>query len=303
MQENYLAKWLSGELSEQELADFKKSDAYASYQKLKEVSSTLKAPEFDVDQALAQLKQERMGAAPKVIALHPFKKFLRVAAAIAVLLTGSYFYLNTLDESVTTQLAERSEVLLPDNSEIILNSDSRISYSEKNWDTERQVTLKGEAFFKVAKGKKFTVSTDHGTIAVLGTQFNVENREGFFEVTCYEGLVSVTHNNEETLLPAGTAFVVLEGKIMDTPKPATAAPSWVNNESSFERIPLGYVFAELERQFDIKVKTQNVDKNLLFTGTFSNTDINMALKSISTPSRINFKLEGDNVLFYAEKIP
>ncbi len=303
MQENYLAKWLSGELSEKELAEFKKSAEYASYQKLKEVSSTLKAPEFDVDQALTQLKEERIGNAPKVIALNPFKKFLRVAAAIAVLIAGSYFYISTLDESVTTQFAERSEVILPDNSEIILNAGSRVSFSEKNWDEKRNVTLKGEAFFKVAKGKKFTVSTTHGTVAVLGTQFNVENREGFFEVTCFEGLVSVTYNNIETKLPAGSSFMVINGKIVDTTAPNTAQPTWVNNESSFERIPLGYVFAELERQFNIEVNSQNVDRNLLFTGTFSNTDLNMALKSISTPSRINFKLEGDNVLFYAKKTP
>lgn len=302
MQENYLAKWLNGELSEAELTEFKKSEAYASYQRLKEVSSTLKAPEFDTDQAFEQLQNE-IGSAPKVVVLHPFKKFLRVAAAIAILLTGSYLYVNTLDDAVSTQLAERSEVVLPDNSEIILNADSRISYSEKKWDEKRNITLSGEAFFKVAKGKKFTVSTDYGTVAVLGTQFNVENRKGLFEVTCYEGLVSVTYNNKETQLPAGTSFLVINGKIVDSPKPSTQQPSWMNNESSFERIPLEFVFAELERQFNIEVKTQDVDKNLLFTGTFSNTDLNMALKSISTPSRINYKLEGDNVLFYAEKTP
>lgn len=303
MQENYLAKWLSGELSKEELAEFKKSDAYASFEKLKEVSSTLEAPEFNVDQSLARLKEERLGQAPKVITLNPFKKFLRVAAVIAVLLAGSYFYLNTLNESVSTDFAERSEVTLPDDSEIFLNAGSQVSFSKKNWDKNRNVTLKGEAFFKVAKGKKFTVETEHGSVAVLGTQFNVENRKNFFEVTCYEGLVSVTHNNTETKLPAGTSFMVINGKVIDTSKPNGHQPTWMNNESSFERIPLQYVFNELERQFNITVKTENVNTNLLFTGTFSNTDLNMALKSISTPSRTNFKVEGDNVLFYAGNTP
>ena len=303
MQENYLAKWLSGELSEAELAEFKSSDAYASYQKLKEVSGSLKAPDFDVDQALQRLKEERIGNAPKVITLNPFKKFLRVAAVIAVLLAGSYFYVNSLNESVSAEYAERSEVTLPDNSEIFLNAGSEVSFNKKNWDKQRNVVLKGEAFFKVAKGKKFTVSTDQGTVAVLGTQFNVENRKGFFEVTCYEGLVSVTFNNMETKLPAGTSFLVVNGKIMDTAKPNTPQPTWMSNESSFESIPLEYVLSELERQYNIKVKTENVNTSLLFTGTFSNTDLNMALKSISTPSKIRYKQEGDNVLFYAENAP
>ncbi|MDC6362498.1 MULTISPECIES: FecR family protein [Flavobacteriaceae] len=303
MQENYLAKWLSGELSEKELAEFKKSAEYASYQKLKETSSTLKSPEFDMDSAFELIKQQHFGQAPKVITLNPFKKFLRVAAVIAVMLAGSYFYLNSLDESISTQFAERTEVTLPDNSEIFLNADSHISYNKKNWDKERNVSLNGEAFFKVAKGKKFTVQTDHGTVAVLGTQFNVENRKGFFEVTCYEGLVSVTFNDQETKLPAGSSFLVIDGKLVETAKPKDNQPAWMNNESSFESIPLQFVFAELERQFNLRVTTKNINTELLFTGSFNNTDLNMALKSISTPSQIHYKVEGDNVLFYAGNTP
>ena len=302
MQENYLAKWLSGELSEQELQEFEASEAYASFQKLKEASSGLQAPDFDVDQALLRFKEEHMAKAPKVISLNPFRKFLRVAAVIAILLTGSYFYINSLNEKVTTGFAERSEVILPDNSELFLNADSRISYSEKNWDNQRNIKLDGEAFFKVAKGKKFTVSTEQGTVTVLGTQFNVENRKGIFEVTCYEGLVSVTHNGKEVKLPAGNSYVVINGKQV-TGTPEGTQPSWMNNESSFESIPLKYVFAELERQFDVQVNTENINTDLLFTGSFNNTDLNMALKSISTPSQTRYKVEGDNVLFYAGNTP
>jgi len=302
MQENYLAKWLSGELSEQELREFEASEAYASFQKLKEASSGLQAPDFDVDQALLRFKEEHMAKAPKVISLNPFRKFLRVAAVIAILLTGSYFYINSLNEKVTTGFAERSEVILPDNSELFLNADSRISYSEKNWDNQRNIKLDGEAFFKVAKGKKFTVSTEQGTVTVLGTQFNVENRKGIFEVTCYEGLVSVTHNGKEIKLPAGNSYVVINGKQV-TGTPEGTQPSWMNNESSFESIPLKYVFAELERQFDVQVNTENINTDLLFTGSFNNTDLNMALKSISTPSQTRYKVEGDNVLFYAGNTP
>jgi ferric-dicitrate binding protein FerR (iron transport regulator) len=302
MQENYLAKWLSGELSEQELREFETSKAYASFQKLKEASSGLQAPDFDVDQALLRFKEEHMAKAPKVISLNPFKKFMRVAAVIAVLLAGSYFYINSLNEKVTTGFAERSEVILPDNSELFLNSGSRISYSKKNWDNQRNIELDGEAFFKVAKGKKFTVSTEQGTVTVLGTQFNVEYREGIFEVTCYEGLVSVTHKGKEIKLPAGNSYVVINGKhVTGTPK--GTQPSWMNNESSFESIPLKFVFAELERQFNVKVTTENINTDLLFTGSFNNTDLNMALKSISTPSQTRYKVKGDNVLFYAGNTP
>ncbi|MGB5497447.1 MAG: FecR domain-containing protein [Maribacter sp.] len=303
MQENYLAKWLNNELTETELAEFKNSDEYASYQRILEASSTLEAPDFDVDDAYKALKNKRTLQETKVVQLKPFKRFLRVAAAVTIIMVGSYFYLNTLNENIATQYAENKEVTLPDTSEILLNADSEISYSEKKWDKERNVSLEGEAFFKVAKGKRFTVSTDQGIVAVLGTQFNVETRKGYFEVTCFEGLVSVTFNNTETKLPAGTSFMVIDGTIIEAEKPSTKTPSWMNNESSFKSIPLKFVLDEFQRQHNIKVETQNIDINKLFTGTFSNTNTDLALQSISVPSQIKFKLEGQKVLFYAESAP
>ncbi|MDO6517648.1 FecR family protein [Zobellia uliginosa] len=298
MQENHLAKWLNNDLTEAELAAFKKSAEYASYERIVAASNQLRSPDFNVDEALMALKNQRTLKDSKVVQLHPFKKFLRVAAAAAIIMFGSYFYLNTLDKNIVTQYAENKEILLPDNSEVLLNADSELSFSERKWKKERNVALKGEAFFRVAKGKRFTVATDAGTVAVLGTQFNVENREGFFEVTCYEGLVSVTFKGKESKLPAGSSFMVIDGKIIKARAAKAEQPSWLNHESSFKSVPLKYVLNEFARQHNVKVETENIDTDQLFTGTFSNTDTKLALKSISAPSQIKFKFEGSKVLFY-----
>lgn len=301
MQENHLAKWLNNELSESELAGFKNSAEYASYQRIVGISDTLQAPDFDDESALLAIKNKRELHDSKIIQLHPFKKFMRVAVAVAVLMVGSYFYLNSLDESFTTQYAESKQITLPDNSEVVLNAESNISYSEQKWDADRNISLEGEAFFKVAKGKRFTVATNTGTVTVLGTQFNVENRKGFFEVSCYEGLVSVLYNGKETKLPAGNSFVAINGEIISSKTLNTSEPSWMHNESSFKSIPLKYVLDEFQRQHNIIVTTDNIDTDQLYTGTFSNTDTNLALQSISMPSQIKFKFEGNKVLFYVNK--
>ncbi len=303
MQENYLAKWLNNELTETELAEFKKTCEFASYQRLLEVSDTLKAPDFDSDEAWMALQNKRVLHSPKVVQLHPFRNFLRVAAAIAIIVVGSYLYLNFRNDTIATQYAENKEVLLPDTSKVILNADSKISYSAKKWDDERSISLEGEAFFKVAKGRRFTVATKDGIVTVFGTQFNVEHRRDFLEVTCFEGLVGVTFNGKETKLPAGTSFLAIKGNVLKASAPEADVPAWMNAESSFKSIPLKYVFDEFERQHNITVKTENIDLEQLYTGTFSNTDKNLALQSISVPSRIKFKLEGNKVLFYVENAP
>ncbi len=303
MQENYLAKWLNDELTEAELAEFKKSDAYATYQKIRDTASTLKAPEFDLDRAWASLERQKKTEQPKVFTLAPFRPFLRIAAVVTVLLAASFIYLSTLNESVSTGYAENKSITLPDNSEIVLNAESEVSYSEKNWDSKRNIALSGEAYFKVAKGQQFTVATAQGTVTVLGTQFNVEARENYLEVSCFEGLVSVTFNGVETKLPAGNSFLAINGKSSAQKVLVNGSPSWLTNESSFKSVPLNYVLDELQRQYDLRVKTEGIDLNQLYTGSFSNENLNLALKSISVPLQIKFKLEGNKVLFYDEKAP
>ena len=300
MQENYLAKWLNNELTEAELAEFKNSDEYAAYERIVTNANALEAPDFNADEALAALENKRVLHNNEVVQLNPFKRFLRVAAAVAILLTGTYFYTSTLDQVVSTAYAQNKEIVLPDNSEVILNADSKITYSDKKWNDNRNINLEGEAFFKVAKGKRFTVATKAGNVTVLGTQFNVENRTDFFEVTCYEGLVSVSFNGKETKLPAGSSFVAINQEIVSHKVQNSTTPSWVNEESSFKSIPLRYVFDEFQRQHDIRVETKNIDLNQLYTGSFSNTNTQLALQSITAPSRIKFKFEGSKVLFYAK---
>tara|TARA_R110000868_G_scaffold687_4_gene4930 strand:- start:377 stop:1294 length:918 start_codon:yes stop_codon:yes gene_type:complete len=304
MQDNYLAKWLNDELTEAELVKFKKSEAFKTYQQIKESTSQLESPEFDMDKAWAAIDQHKTTTEEtKVHVLSPFKTFLRIAAVIAVLLAGSFFYLSTLNESYTTAYAENKAITLPDTSEVILNAESELAFSEKKWNEHRNVDLKGEAYFKVAKGKKFTVATSQGLVTVLGTQFNVEIRENYFEVTCFEGLVSVAINNKETKLPAGNSLMTINGNSTMSKAPLNGAPSWLSKESSFESVPLHYVMDELQRQYDIEVSTKEIDTAQLFTGTFSNDNLDLALKSISVPLQIKFNLEGDKVLFYAEKAP
>jgi hypothetical protein len=47
-----------------------------------------------------------------------------------------------------------------------------------------------------------------------------------------------------------------------------ANPSWIQ-ESNFIEISLDQVIAELERQYDIKIKSDGVDTTKLFTGSFT----------------------------------
>lgn len=296
--EKEILKWLNKELSSTEIDDLKRSDDLQTLEKIAHYASQLETPKVDANAALEAFNTRKHSKKkPKVRTLN-FKAFYRVAAVLAVMLTSAYFlFFNTI-ETFETQIAQTKTILLPDDSEVILNAASKLSFNKKKWADKRVLTLEGEAYFKVQKGQTFSVNTTAGIVTVLGTQFNVKERQNYFEVNCYEGLVSVTYNNETIKLPPGNTFRIVNGIIENVDNFTTQNPSWIQQESSFDKIPLEQVIAELERQYDIKIKVEGVDTSKLFTGSFTHTDKEIALQAVTIPLKLRYKIEGKTIILY-----
>ena len=161
--------------------------------------TSFKAPEFSVDNSYDELHASLGTKDQKQNWLKPLLR----AAAILAICFSVYYYTTTLDSKFDTQIANRENIELPDDSQVVLNSNSTLTFNERNWTDNREVKLSGEAFFKVAKGKKFDVITESGTVSVLGTEFNVKQRQNYFEVACFEGLVAVRMDEEFVKLHPG----------------------------------------------------------------------------------------------------
>ncbi|WP_299314877.1 FecR domain-containing protein [uncultured Aquimarina sp.] len=286
----FLSRWVNGDLSPEELNEFQSHPEYEYYMKILAGADTLDLTEYDVDTALRNIKSNKQTSSNKtskpVIKLWPY---LAVAASIVIIL--GLFLFNTND-SFATSYGEQLTVILPDGSEMILNAKSEASFDKNNWDANRNISLEGEAYFKVKKGSKFTVTTKNGDVSVLGTQFNVQSQASFFEAVCYEGKVSVTSKQENTILTAGKAY----RNITNTPPEhwtfVAQEPSWITNTSSFRSVPLHYVFKELEDQYNISINIKNPDINIntIYTGTFPNNDMNIALKTVFSTLGLQYQL-------------
>lgn len=295
MEKNYfLAKWLNQEITEEELLKHISDEEFQSYKKIIAATEALKAPEFNTEEALKKALLVR-NKTSKVKKLH-FIKYWYSAAAMLAILVSSYYFISNKNTNYTTQLAEKITFELPDNSKVNLNADSKITYKSKNWNTKRELNLKGEAYFNVEKGSKFTVKTNLGLVSVLGTQFNVVVRDTYFEVNCYEGLVSVNYKNKLIKVPAGSGFKMLNSKTAFTSENTAQIPSWIENNSSFKSMPYKYVVKELERQFNIKIEYDQIHSETLFTGNFTHTNLEMALQAISIPLNLEF------TIFSSEKV-
>src|SRR5690606_5452863 len=69
-------------------------------------------------------------------------------------------------------------------------------------------------------------------------------------------------------------------------KEKNPAPGWTNGESTFRRTPFAEVVRRVENQYGIAVEFPSNLANSGFTGSFSHTNIDMALQSLCLPMNL-----------------
>lgn len=284
--DTFLARWLNGDLSQEELKAFESSSAYAKYQKILLGTEQIVPQSLDTDKLLTQIKSMPKQAVRTKKAVHRQLWPYGIAAAIALLIGVFVFK----DSSTTLQTAfgEQTMATLPGGSSVTLNAKSAITYKKNSWNEERLLSLTGEALFKVTKGATFTVATDMGEITVLGTIFNVRSLGDMLEVFCYEGSVSVASKIETLVLTKGEAIRILPQQKMSSWTFLEPEPNWLSNESSFKSVPLKYVLAALEKQFNVTFETTELDVQTRFTGSFPHDNLDVALRTVLGPLQIDY---------------
>ncbi|WP_337185229.1 FecR domain-containing protein [Phenylobacterium sp.] len=154
-----------------------------------------------------------------------------------------------------TGKGEHRRIALPDGSAVDLNAESRLSvtYSGKGRDV---VLADGEAIFDVAHDPKrpFVVEASGRTVRVLGTQFDVRNRDRVLSVTVARGKVQVSPG----ATPGAGAFVLTPGQRLridpvGVGRLASVDPAeafgWRTGRLVYRNEPLADVVADLNRQF------------------------------------------------------
>lgn len=299
MEKKYiLAKWLNNEMTSEELAEFKADPDSEKYEKIKHYSAQLKVADFDEAKLLENVLSHEK-ATTKVIPL--YKNWIFRVAAILILALGVTF--TTQNLSTENQYAlngKRTTFSLPDNSEVVLNAGSEIKYKKWNWDNQRSLKLKGEAYFKVAKGKKFEVETDLGKVAVLGTQFNVKARKNRFDITCFEGRVKVNYSDKEIILTQGQSVAFENGKQINTAADSLK-PVWLENKISFSQENLRNILDEIQRQYNVTIDAKTKASNELFTGKIPTDNLDVAIEIIATTYHLEPKKITPNKIIFEEK--
>jgi ferric-dicitrate binding protein FerR (iron transport regulator) len=205
--------------------------------------------------------------------------------------------------TVSVKNGEKARVNLPDGSKVVLNSGSKIRYSNLYGKSSRIVYLTGEAYFEVEKSpKRFYVNLKNApNIKVYGTKFNVKAYENSNKTTTtlIEGSIALTLNNKEEYLKPGEQSVYTKRKRfyklqnVDT----DYITSWTNGELQFKNTQLAEVIKDFERYYDIKIDVQ--DKNLLtrrITAKFQRNELLYSLGVLRAILPVKFYKNGEQIV-------
>ena len=118
LDDTFLARWISGDLSTEELEAFKKSSDYHKFNKINEGAQNLKTPAYNKEAAFSKLQQqlEPEKDSKKIEKRMPLWMYSS-AAAILVMAFGIFYFLN-LPAHYQTGFGEQLAVILPDNSKV-----------------------------------------------------------------------------------------------------------------------------------------------------------------------------------------
>lgn len=206
-----------------------------------------------------------------------FWKQLLVGGISAGVVLGIFWNLDWEDKvELKTAFGETLPFTLPDGSKVVLNANSKLTFSE-NWEKEdlREIWLEGEAFFDVVhleSHQPFLVYTSNGVeVEVLGTSFSVYDRNKKSQIVLEEGNVSLSLANsdqprEKILMEPGDLVAIEDDKVEKRKVKAENYASWTENLLILDQTSLAEIIRIAKENFGLEIE---VDSNVSLSQTAS----------------------------------
>jgi transmembrane sensor len=231
------------------------------------------------------------------------------AASIAVILaiTGLIWYV-LAGQQVTqrTAFGETKVINLPDGSQVSLNGHSQVTFAS-NWDGDesRQVELRGEAYFKVLKTtdhRKFTVvMPGTGQIDVLGTEFNVNHREGLSSVMLRSGSIRLKLEQDigkrEIVMKPGELVDISATDMVRRQVDPARFDSWRQKVLVFDNTSLREIALILKQTYDLDLEVNDPalwKKEI--SGTAPIQDMDVFINALSGSFNLQISRKGNRIL-------
>ncbi|MEO5568978.1 MAG: FecR domain-containing protein [Gemmatimonadaceae bacterium] len=279
---------------------------------------------IDVEAALTVVKQRRdaglqviRGSSTRTFrAKRPETRWVLIAAAAGFVLaigTGVWRDRTTPLETaasaiavrtLTTAVGGRDSLVLPDGSRVILGPGSELTIAERFGQSERRVSLRGEALFTVVhdERKPFIVTANDTDIRDIGTAFAVHTDAGGVRIAVTEGIVEVKHTTTtgaSTTLNAGDIGTVSRSGAVSAERGVSTADdlAWTRGRLVFRDTPLVEVGEDLRRWYGVylDIRDPALERRPL-SASFQGDSIKHVLDVIGRTLGATLERRGDTVI-------
>jgi transmembrane sensor len=221
-----------------------------------------------------------------------------IAAAIALI--GLAIAIGVSWNLSRTDLANKR--ILDDGSIVWLRSNATLDDSQLTVG-DRQVTLKGEALFEVAKDPQhpFVIYCGQYVARVLGTSFNINATDSVIELTVLTGQVKISSiATDSSIVVHPHEHVVFNGKAISktNSRPAEVISITRNTgyDMHFEDTNMEEIVRRVEGKFDVQIKLEDNDiRNCMISADFTDQSLSITLTMISEALGARYTIDGDRI--------
>lgn len=199
------------------------------------------------------------------------------------------------------------KVMLPDGSEVLLNSGSELKYPRHFSAAKREIHLNGEAFFKVTHNpdKPFVVTTGKINTTVLGTSFNIRAYAGLdrIAVNVATGKVGIAASGKTLALlypDQQLSFHIASGSFEVTEVQSEMASSWQDGTVRLDGATFRELALVIKNTWGLTLETKSARLAAAnYKTTFqTNNQITEVMKAISKMTDARYRIRDQIITLY-----
>lgn len=233
------------------------------------------------------------------------------AAAMVIIIAGYWMFFRPTEpqqitwSKVVTADATNKYLRLPDSTLVLLRKGATITYSATFGESDRLITLTGDAFFDVAAQENipFRIQTERAMVKVLGTSFVVNSTPGADRVVVVTGKVLLTDKAkpENKCIVSAKEQVSFTGDSFEKKNVSDSNYlAWQTGTLRFTNTPLKEVVKELSAYYGTAVNVKDTLKagSVKVTASFREQPLNEVLDEITVITGLRYHKQPDSVVIY-----
>ncbi|WP_091152320.1 FecR family protein [Mucilaginibacter pineti] len=207
--------------------------------------------------------------------------------------------------TLTNNSNAKYSLVLADGSEAYLDVASSITYPVAFSGKERNVTVTGQAYFKVKHNaaQPFSVHVGDQLIEDIGTEFNIDAYHNI-KTTLVQGAVRIHAGATKFLvLKPGNEAYLENNELVSITADLEMATIWLQGKIPLNHRTLESVLTEVGRIYDMQFIWQDVSlKQLKFGGAVSRTQkLSNILNFFRNTGKVDFTVDGKTVTVFKKK--